>query len=320
MVGDRSATLVWLRQTDDRAKSYEVFRSADVHEVFDEATAIPYRTVAQADLSPQRLVAVAGSLTLPQPLEFTVPAGTDRQAIVSRIAQDIVVREVAGGPGAPTLYDAVTSQPVFEASTASNGVLTVRVTALTGLRPSPAGAALAVIQGQVVLDDDASAWAWTDTGLESGGRYLYRLAGVRAVPAGPTNAITVRGRATDPIAIEGLDRSRPPTPNMSARWVDAVSGAPVTVAAAGVMAEITVGAGAGGAAEMMLQTRALPANAWQTSASDTGGHWRQLPAQGTATARIALEPSRLHEVRGRLRTSDGRLGDFSPPLELAPLP
>jgi hypothetical protein len=328
ILGDRSATLVWQRGQDDPDVTYIVYRSTEVEEQFDQAIASPYIFLRRADLQPRRLVAVAGSLRVAQPIELRVPTGTSLQEIAQLIEQDIVVRELAGGPGAPNLYEAAASRAVFDVRPAENDTSRVRVTALSGLLPSPAESGLIVSLGQAVCDQDASAWAWTNTGLESGRMYTYRLAEVRAVPAGPSATarpqprITVMGRATPPRTVEGLDRSRPPTPEIAARWVGAVSGEPVIGPAENALAEVTFGAEGSGALEMLLQVRVSGESSWQAVRSDAGAHWRVLPpaTNGTITLRFTLGRSRTHELRLRLRTADGRFGDFSPISLLEALP
>ena len=321
-VEDRGATLSWKRVAHRVGPIYAVYRDEGTDAVFDQTTANPLAFLHESDLSPKRLRPIAGCVTLPQPIEFFVESTMTLEQIATQIANEITVTDLNAGSATTNLYDRISSKPVFDVSPAEGNVLRVRVSGLTGLLPSPKTTALNIALGLEVRDADSSMWCWSDAGLRSAAQYLYRSACVKMVASGtappghPPPHIRVVGPATPPRLVVGLDRSGPPTPHISARWVDASSGLPLTTLAGEAIGEILF-AQANGAAEILVQARTPGDATWKIVSSESGKHWRAL--HGLNSARLILDPAQSHEIRARLKTSDSRLSDFSESFTLESL-
>jgi hypothetical protein len=324
--GDRSAALMWRRVVDGRERSFAIYRVAP-ETLFDAAATPPLVVLRQSDLRPRRLASTGGTLQLPQAIELLLPGRPGGDEVQRHIAVRVIVQSVDAGPDGPNLFDAASSRVLFDATPAGDGLTKVRVTGFAAL--DAYSGALRVRLDEAVREEDPTVWAWTDTGLQAGARYTYRVAEIKEVRAGPqasggaVRAISVLGNVTAGVTIEALDLSAPPLPTIALlQWVDAPTGATTTTRGADVVAELWVDAPSEPSVQILVQSRRVGDGAWQLIASGSGGPWTDVPPtpSGIVRLRLQLESSRAHELRARLRSANGKTGDFCHPTTLQALP
>jgi hypothetical protein len=305
--GDRIAVLTWLTSRDPQITGYRVYRTEGGEDEFS-----PLNAVVHAEIS-RRLIAIDGSLALPQPLEFTVESGLSVTDIAARIGAQIKVQELTAVANTSNLFDAATSRAIFDTSDNGDGTSTVHVRALSGLMSSGAGMPLKVIFGQRVIDGDSSVQTWTDAGLSGGVRYGYRVAAVKTVraasesPSQPFRELVIVGPESIPAAIMGLDRSVPPAPVVVAtEWVD-LDGNVMTDTAPDVRLRLTIQAPAG-TARILVQRRGADDAPWTTPSVNGRRGWQDWP-NGAGQAQLVDATAKSDKVwiyRVQIRTTDGR--------------
>jgi hypothetical protein len=278
---------------------------------------VEHARLARGELQPRRLTAVAGSLSLPAPVEIPVPAGSTAEQIRQELEATLAVRALTAAADAPNLFVAGTSRTAVQVRTDAAGAVTLELLAVHGLSAAPADTTLGVTVGLQTVDGDPVMVAWTDRGLMGGVRYTYRLGAIKRVPTGAVDSIVVPGRLTVPLAVVPLDRSLPPAPAAALAWVDeGVAGAPAWVV------RLTLQAPPGTTTSVLVERRRDGETAWSPAPLDGGGGWRPWPA-GADTLLLhdrTADPAAPWSYRARRRTDDGRTS--APPAEttLAPPP
>ena len=311
--GDRNATLMWLPSQDPQVAGYRVYRTEESESDFNALSSDVYAELKLSDLQPRRLIAIGGSLTLPQPLEFTVASDLSATDIAALVNSQIMVQELMAVLDAPNLFDPTTSRAVFDTSDNGDSTLTVYVRSLSGLKPSVVGMPLKVIAGQKVVDGDASVRTWRDAGLEGGMGYTYRVAAVKTVraasesPSQSFRELAIVSPESMFVAITGLDRSVPPAPIILAtEWVD-TDGNVITDAALDARLRLTIQAPVG-TARVLIQRKGVDDAPWTTPTFNGKRGWQDWPV-GVGQVQLVDETAKSDKVwiyRVQLRTVDGR--------------
>ncbi len=324
--GDRSATLMWLPSQDPQVTGYRVYRAEESESDFNALSSNVFAELKLNDLQPRRLIAISGSLTLPQPLEFTVASGLNSNEIATQIVAQIVVQELARGMDAPNLLDSVASHLIFNTKNKDDGTTSVTVTALTGLLSVDSNAPLKVIVGQRVIDGDPSVQTWTDEGLSGGARYGYRVAAERNLRAAPEASsqlfreIAVVGPPTGSAKITVIDLSVPAAPIITgAEWVNA-NGVGLTRASSfarvRLIAQMPVET-----ARFLVQRRAGDASPWSNPPVNGTRGWQEWFLSDAETELIdpTADPARDWTYRVLISTADSRQSEPSDMVLVAKL-
>ena len=321
--GDRVAVLSWRPSTDPRITRYRLFRSVD-GEAFDPLTTTPHADIPVNSLVPRALRALAGTVTLPGSFaSFVVPSGIAPDAVVTGLAAGTIVRLTDDGDLGPSLFDPVASRLVFDVRHARDGTTSLRVTALAGLRPHPAGAPLTITMAGTRIANDPSFATWTDVGLEGGVTYVYRVAAVGSVTAAgvgaSTRTLAIAGHVTDPFLMTAIDRSVPAAPVIVAfEWIDA-GGVTLTTPVPGARLRLTLDA-ASAPAQTLVQRGSAPSGPWSAVPLAGGRSWVDWPPASTRLVvhDEAPSPAVAPYYSVLSRTRDGRTSLPGPTVAIVP--
>jgi hypothetical protein len=263
---------------------------------------------------------VAGSLSLPGPVELTVPAGSTAEQVTQQLEATLTIRPLTAAADAPNLFVPGTSRTTVQVRTDTAGGVMLRLLAVRGLAAVPPGTPLRVTVGSRTVDGDSGMVEWTDRALSGGVGYTYRLGAIKRVPAGSAAAIEVPGRLTAPLTVVPVDRSLPPAPAVAElAWVDggaaSAAGPPSWVVRLALQA-------APGTTAVLVERQREGESTWSSAPLDGGGGWRPWPA-GADTLLLhdrTADPAAPWSYRARRRTDDGRTSAPSAETTLAPPP
>ena len=317
VAGDRSVTLVWPLTSESGVAKFLLYRAEGANVPDDISSVAPFREIALGDTTPAPLFVVAGAVSFPQPVVFTLPSGTSEGDAGSVVGGQVTVRRISGDPG--NLFDAASSRVVHRAERAPSGELRVVVLGVADLLEVEQGTAVRVHVGSTEIAATTGRVSWVDTAVAGGMAYEYRLVAVKHVTAAPPGPglperlIEVPSRPGAAARVVSVDYSDPPPPHIAAiEWVDS-SGQPATASEDHVFAKVTVSSSPH-TASVLVQRQAAGEVIRVNAPIDGERGWKAWPADATQMDLLdaAAAPTVDWTYTVTIRMRDGRTGASDP--------